>query len=383
MFVLDDDVSEEMAVPPTRRGSRDERRDETVRLLGSGQEARCAFCGTVLPPIPARGGRPTPYCPADPQRYGKWGAKVITCALLDECREIWVRIYGADQPMTPVDLRTLDERAATVLAAMDPLRDEVTALRARVTDEAAVALTAKADADRQRAEAETRAHTADADRARAVDEAEQSRAQARADQAERVAAQQVADQAVKDRDDALARQKAAEKDKDQATADRERVLTQLAAAHERIGEVQNSLASERASALEQLDQLRRDADLARHELRTALTAEFDERLRARTAEFEQHLTAVRTAADDRAADLTRQLTEATERYADTLRPLHDQLTTLRTHLTDQTTTSTALRGELDDLRAALKQALDQTGDDPLHTPLHGRIAAILDTQPPT
>lgn len=40
MFVLEDD---EKPVPPTRRGTRDERRDETVRLLGNGQEARCAF----------------------------------------------------------------------------------------------------------------------------------------------------------------------------------------------------------------------------------------------------------------------------------------------------------------------------------------------------
>lgn len=345
-----------------------------MRAFTAGQDAFCAFCGRQLPPIPARGGRPTPYCPPDAERYGQWGAKVITCAMLDECREIWVGVYGADQPMTQADMHTLDGRAATLLAALDPVRDEVAALRARVTDETAAALAARADAERAQADAETQAREAMTERTRALDDAERARGQAEADRAELRAAQELADRAVKDKDQALARQSAAEQEKDKAVADRERALNQLTAAQERIAEIQDSLASERATALERFDRFRREEEQARQDLRTLLTEEFDKRLRTRAHEFDEQARSLRAAADQRVAELSGQLTEATQRYADALGPLHEQLNRLRAHLAEHAATASALRRQLDDLHTALNEALDQTTDD---QPLRQHVAAVL------
>jgi chromosome segregation ATPase len=367
-------AGEGQAVPPARRGSRDARRDATLRAFTAGRDAFCAYCGHQLPPIPARGGRPTPYCPADPDRYGRWGAKVITCAMLDECREIWVRTYGRDQPMTQVDIRTLDERAATLLAALGPLREELAALRTRVADETAAALAAKAHADQAQAHAETQAREAAAERAEALDEAEQARQQAEEDRAELRSARELAARAVEDKTQAVAQQQAAENEKNKAVADRERALDQLTAAQERIGEIQNALAAERATALERLDRLRHEEDQARQNLRTALTEEFDERMRARADEYDEQARSLRTAADQRVTELHSQLTQATQTYADSLAPLHAQLGQLRNEVVEQTATASALRQQLDDLRAALTDAVDETTTD---EPLHQRVADLL------
>lgn len=361
-------------VPPPRRDSRDERRELTLQAFTAGRDAFCAYCGSQLPPIPPRGGRPTPYCPADPERYGKWGAKVITCAMLDECREVWVSIYGADQPMTQADVHALDERAAVLLAALDPVREEVAALRARAAGETAAALAAKAAAEQAQAHAEATAREAAAKRAQALDEAEQARQRAEADHAQLRAAQELAAQAVEDRDQAVARRQAAEEEKDRAVADRERALDQLTRAQERITEIQDALAVERATALERLDRRRREEDQARQTLRTALTGEFDQRLRACTDEFEERARSLRASADQRVAALTGQLTQATQRYADTLGPLHEEVHRLRAELAGQTTLAASLHRQLDDLRAALDEPLGDTADD---QSLRQRAAAIL------
>jgi hypothetical protein len=341
-------------VPPARRGSRDERREVTLRALAGGQDAYCAYCGRQLPPLPPKGGRPTPYCPPDPDHYGRWGAKVISCAMLDEQREIWVRVYGPDQPMTQVDVRTLDNRVSALLGALDPVRDEVRALQSRVADETTAALAAKDTAERSRDEALEQARVTVTERADAVAQAEHARQQAERDRMELRAAQDLSATAVREAAAALDARRAAERDRDKADADRQRALDQVAATQDRITELQTTLAGERATALERLDRLRQDEDQARQDLRASLTADYEQRLRARANEFDEQILTGRAAADQRVADLTGQLTQATRTYADTLAPLHAQLGVLRGELAERTATVTALRQQLDDLRAAPK-----------------------------
>ncbi|WP_246127902.1 hypothetical protein [Amycolatopsis rhizosphaerae] len=360
-------------LPPVRRGSREERREASLQSFGAGKEARCAYCGRTLPPIPPRGGRPTPYCPADPERYGRWGARVITCALLDECREIWVHTYGADQPMTRVDLRTLDERTATVLDALEPVRQEIAALRTRVSDEAAAALEEKSAAEVARDAAIERAREAEAERVKAAEEAGQARRQAEEDRARAVEAQERAALAVREKDEALARQQAAEREKTKAIVDRERALDQVTTAHEKIAELQTALTGERATTLERLDQLRHEEARARQNL----TEEYEQRLRARTEEFNGQARSLQAAADQRVAELTTRLARATQAYADALAPLHEQIGKLRADLTTQTAHAADLARQREDLNSALGQALDETTEE---QPLRGRLAAMLGRQ---
>lgn len=351
-------------IPPVRRGTRDERRDATLRALGSGQDAWCAYCGRRLPPLPPKGGRPTPYCPADPDRYGQWGARTISCAMLDEHREIWVSVYGPDQPMTQVDVQTLDSRVGVLLAALDPVRTEVGALQSRISDATAAALTAKDAAERARDDALEQVRVAQARCDEAVAEAQRARDQADQDRAERRAAQTVAAESVQSRDTALAARHTAEQDRDTAEADRQRALDQVTAAHDRITELQTTLAGERASALDRLDRLRRDEDEAHQRLRAALVEDYEHRLRSRADEFEEQTRAQRAAADQRLAELTSQLTQATHTYARTLGPLHEQIATLRGELADQTATATALRRQVEELHAAPTDPTVQPAEDP-------------------
>jgi hypothetical protein len=373
-----DEGSTAHATPPARRGSREDRREATLRAFTAGGDARCAYCGRPLPAIPARGGRPTPYCPADPDRYGQWGAKVITCAMLDECREIWVSTYGADQPMTQVDVAVLDQRAGTLLAALDAVREEVGALHARVGDETAAALAAKAGAEQAQAQAQAQARQALAESAQALAEVAQARRQAEDDRAQLRTARELADRAIQDKDHALAQRQAAENDKSKAEADRQRALDHVSAAQDRIAELQTALAGERATILERLDQLRREHDQARADLRTTLTTEHEQRLRARTDELNEQAHALSAAADHRVTELTSRLTQATQTYADALGPLHSQLGRLRDDLTEQTAAANTARRQLDDLRRTLNQALNHTTED---QPLRQRVAAALGNPP--
>ncbi len=321
----------------------------------SGREAYCAYCGEVLPPLPPRGGRPTPYCPADPERYGQWGAKVISCAMLDEQREIWVHLYGADQPMTPADVAVLDQRAAALVAALEPVRDEVQALRDRLAKDTAAALAAAQVAEQARDEAVGRARDAEAARVAAVTEAEHARDQAGADRAAARAAQDMAAAALQDRDEALAAQRAAEQARHQAQADRQHALDQTGAAANRITTLQDTLAAERATALDQLDQLRRRHEHEREQLRATLSDEHEKRLRARMAQFADQADAARRAADQQAAALHDQLTAAARAYADVLAPLHDELRGLRDELVARTQDVTVLRAERETLLATLRE----------------------------
>jgi chromosome segregation ATPase len=351
--------------PPIRRGSRDERRDVTLRAFAAGQDAHCAYCGRQLPRLPPRGGRPTPYCPADPERYGQWGAKVITCAMLDENREIWVRVHGPDQPMSQVDVEVLDNRVTTLLAALDPVRTEVAAFQTRVGSETAAALAAKDSAEQARDEANDRARAAETDRDAALAEAEQARLRAALRTAEAIATK-----AAQDKDTAVAARRTAEQARDTAEADRQRALDQVSAAQDRIAELQTTLAAERATALDRLDRLRQQEDQARQDLRAALTEEHGRQLRDHTTDLTGQLTALRAAADLRVTELTDQLTKATHGYAGALGPLHDQLATARHDLTEQATTSASLRRQLDNLRAAIADTLTQTAEnDALHRTL--------------
>ncbi|WP_243787694.1 hypothetical protein [Saccharopolyspora gloriosae] len=345
-------------VPPARRGSRDERRESTLRALATGQDAHCAYCGEPLPPLPPRGGRPTPYCPPDPERYGNWGAKTISCAMLDEHREIWTRVYGADQPMTHLDVHALDERLAALRSVLDPTREEIAALQAHASSELATALTARGSAEAERDHAAEQARAALADRDRAAADAAEARTETDTARTEQSAAQQRAEQAAQDRDQALADKAAAERVAEQAQSDRQNALDQAAAAHQRITDLQNALAEQRSGALEQQDRLRREHDQASRQLHEQLTAVHEQRMREQETEHAERLAAAQAGADERIAELTDRLTAATRGYAESLGPLHEQLTTVREQLTGRTATATAAQRRFEELRDGLRHALD-------------------------
>lgn len=361
--------------PPARRGTRDERREATLRALAGDQDAHCAYCGRVLPPIPPQGGRPTPYCAPDPQRYGRWGAKVITCAMLDEHREIWVTVYGPDQPMTVLDTRVLDAHLADALTALDPLTSHIGALRAQVTGQTAAALAARADAETARDAALEQARIAQSERAdalaaaqRATAQAQDARDQAESDRAAARAAEQASARARTDRDAAI-------RARDEADQARQRALEQVTATQDRVGALQAELAGERATALERLDQARRDADDAQQALRATLTAQHEIRLRERAEDFDTRARAIQADADQRVTELAGRLAQATRSYADSLAPLHDQIDALRTELTARATAAADLRRQLDDTRAAVSDALDADDEQ-----LRPRLRALIDQQ---
>lgn len=344
-------------VPPARRGSRDERRESTLRALAAGQDARCAYCGEPLPPLPPRGGRPTPYCPPDPERYGNWGAKTISCAMLDEQREIWTRVYGPDQPMTHLDVHALDERLAALRCVLDPAREEVTALHEHVTRELDAALSARAAAETDRDHATEQARAAAAEREEAVAAAERAREAAEAARTEQAAAEQRADDATAERDRARTGQASAERTAEQARTDRQDALGQAAAAQQRITELQDAVATERAAHAERHDRLRGEHDQARRQLHDELTADRERRLRDQSTEHAERLAAVQTAADERIGELTARLTEATRAYADNLAPLHERIQALSDELAAQRGAATTARERLAGLHGELSEIL--------------------------
>lgn len=299
-MLVDEEEAPVRNVPPVRRGSRDERREATVRALADGREAHCAYCGHPLPPLSPRGGRPTPYCVADPERYGQWGAKVISCAMLDEHREIWVTVYGADQPMTSLDTQALETHLSGALTALNPLTEQIDALRTHITGQTTAALAAQADAEAARDVALEKERVARAEQAgamaaaeHAVAEAEAARQRAEADHVELVAAAAMAAQAVKDRDDAIAA-------RDEADRTRQRALEQVTATQDRIAALQTELAGERISALDRLEHANRAADRAQQ----ALRAELEHRLREQAEAFDARAQAIQESADQRIAQFT-------------------------------------------------------------------------------
>lgn len=360
-------------VPPPRKGSRAERRDATLRALAAGEDATCAYCGEVLPPIPSRGGRPTPYCPADAERYGQWGAKTITCAMLDEHREIWVQVYGPDQPMTHLDVSTLDERLAALHAVLDPVCEEIVALQARATTELSAALQARDAAEDDRREAVEQARIAAAKRDEALVEAASARDEAETARTAQAEANTRVAQAVQDRDQAIAARHAARQDAETARIDRQRALEQLNTSQQRITELQNTLAGERTTALEQRDQVRREEEQARENQRTSLHEEYEQRLRAQAENFTQRLQAEQAAADRRITELADQLSEATRSYASSLAPLHDQLATLKAELTEQTAKADDARRQVDYVRSNLAGCLDLTDTDAIRELLQAAL----------
>lgn len=325
--------------------------------------AQCAYCGRPLPELSPRGGRPTPYCPADPERYGNWGAKVITCAMLDEQREIWVHLYGPDQPMTPLDLGALDGSLTTVLAALDPLRSVVGELSDRVTGEAADALAAKEAAENQQSEARAEADRAMAERDRALAEAAEAREQAADALAVKDAAERLAAEALAARDQALADQRAAEQVRDEAVRTKQEALDKVAQSQDRVADLQQVLERERQESARQREQLRVDHLQAMQELQASLASRHDERIQAQADEFRKQAQAATAAAEARIDDLTGQLARASQTYAESLAPLHQQLSSLRQELDREAAAKQAAEQRVMDLRAARAHRLDQAGDD--------------------
>jgi DNA repair exonuclease SbcCD ATPase subunit len=359
------DAGERRMTPPVRRGSREQRREATLRALSGGAGARCAYCGRELPEVSPRGGRPTPYCPVDPERYGNWGAKVITCAMLDEQREIWVHLYGPDQPMTAVDLGALDNGLAALVGALEPVHTTVAELSARVTGEAADALAAKAAAEDRCQQARDEADQARAERDRAlseaaaaIDQAAQAREQAANDRAEREAAERRAAEALKERDQAVAEQRAAEKARDDAHTVREQALDKVSQSQALVTELQGALDNERTAAAQQREGLRLEHAEAMQQLRDVLTRDADARVRSQAEEFDQRLRAAQAAAAERADALTEQLAAASRAYAEALAPLHDQIGALRQDVAREQAAGQRLAA----FRATLAQSVD--ADEP-------------------
>lgn len=316
--------------------------------------AHCAYCGRVLPELSPRGGRPTPYCAADPKRYGNWGAKVITCAMLDEQREIWVHLYGPDQSITPMDLGALDGSLTTVLAALDPLRSVVGELSSRITGEAADALAAKETAEDQQREARAETERAVAERDRALAEASEARQQTADAIAAREAAERVAADALTARDQALADQRAAEQVRDDAVRTKQEALDKVAQAQDRVADLQQVLERERQESAQQREQLRVDHLRALQDLQASLAQRHDERLQAQAAELRQQAQSATTAAEARIDALTTQLAAASQTYAQSLAPLHEQIAALRQELAGEKAKTQEARQRWDQLRADLR-----------------------------
>ena len=352
------DAGERQLIPPTRRGGRDERREATLRALTAGMGAQCAYCGRALPELSPRGGRPTPYCAAEPARYGNWGAKVITCAMLDEQREIWVHLYGP-QPITPMDLGALDGSLTTVLAALDPLRSVVGELSTRVTGEAADALAAKETADEQRAEARAEADRAIAERDHALAEASTARQETADALAAKEAAERAAVDALTARDQALSDQRAAEQVRDDAVRTKQEALDTVTRAQDRVADLQQVLERERQESAQQREQLRADHVTALQDLQVSLSQRQDERLQSQAAEFRQQAQAAATASDSRIDALTSQLATASQTYAASLAPLHEQIASLRQDLARETSAVQKAQQQWEQLRTDLRHALEQ------------------------
>ncbi|MGW0889549.1 hypothetical protein [Saccharopolyspora sp. NPDC002578] len=348
---------------PVRRGTRAQRRERTLRAMAEGLDAHCAYCGEPLPPVPSKGGRPTPYCPADSDRYGNWGAKTITCAMLDEQREIWMQVYGPDQPMTKVDLGGLRDRLADLKGALAPVHDEIAGLEQLATAELARALDARQEAETARTDAQDTARAAVAERDEALSAAQQADARAEAATAERDEAVERATHAGQERDQALADRDAARDETTRAGADRQAALEQATTAQQHITELHNALAGERATALDRVDVLRREHEQAQQELRRELDEHHQQRLRAQADEFTQRMQADRSAAEGRVGELTDRLTEATRSYADALAPLHEQIRVLTHDLADQRATAAAAHERFGRLHGELADVLVSDAED--------------------
>lgn len=351
-----------LPTPPSRRGTRDERRSRTLGALVGDGDAPCAYCGRPLPPMPARGGRPTPYCPADPERYGHWGTKVITCAMLDEYREVWVQVYGPDQPMTRLDVATLDERLTVVRTAVQPLLDEVAAVQAYLTQQTAAAITTSEDASAARDDANRAMVEALAARDDALANAEAAAAASEADQIARAEADTRASEAEATAENALTAQRAAETARDEAQRERQHALDQVISAQRQVTDLQQTLNSERVAAVDNLARLRAEWSTAEQALRTTLTEDYEARLAAQADAFATKERALQQHADARIDKLTADLAIATRAYADELGQLHTDKAALASDLIRQTAAASEAEQRLRGLEADLAGVLERSAD---------------------
>ncbi|KAA2253831.1 hypothetical protein F0L68_31595 [Solihabitans fulvus] len=339
----------------------------------------CGFsrCRAHLPAPGPKGGRPVEYCPDRTWPGGK------TCKQLAAAQDALAQALGepADAPALTAAAAELAEAGARihapladVLAALETIRTttaaELTAAAARVQESEDAATRERGlreQTDQRATQADTDAETARAAADLADHQADNARTEQRAAQEQTV-------QARKDRDEAIAARREAECAKDKAETDRQRAVDQLAAAHEQITGLQTTLAAERAAALAQLDQVRRQDHQVQADLRARLTTEHEQRLRDRAEEFDRQTRLLRAAADQRAAELA----EATRSYAGSLGQFHQQLSAARVELGAQTTAGTALRAQLDALQAGITRALAHPTDEQLRHDM----AALLQTSSP-
>lgn len=322
----------------------------------------CLFCGRPLTPPPT--GRPPSYCPTDEARYGRLGAKVIDCGLLDQARKAWRTAFGADRPLGRLDQDVLREQLTAALERIGPLREVLAELDARLDEEVDDARGRAERAEAAAAAAEIR--TADADRARARAEALAADAedQAAADRRARAAAETAAA-------DADRRATAAQRDRDRAAADADHARAAARTAAERT-----EAATETAAA-------------ARAELATA-TAERDA-ARARVAELVGELEETRraaaahaAAAADRVAAANTALQEAVRAHDTRLATLTEQLGELSGHLAaasaaaaEHSAEATHARRRYVQLRDAVQRAIDTAPDEEVAR----QLADVLEHDP--
>lgn len=95
----------------------------------------------------------------------------------------------------------------------------------------------------------------------------------------------------------------------------------------------------------------------------AVGGEDDERFQAQADEFRKQAQAATAAADTRIDDLTSQLARASQTYAESLAPLHEQIASLRQDLHRETSAVAEARRQLETLHADLVQGLELDPDD--------------------
>ncbi|QUQ64781.1 hypothetical protein [Kutzneria sp. CA-103260] len=282
--------------------------------------------------------------------------------MLDEYREVWVQVYGPDQPMTRLDVTTLDERLTVVRTAVRPLLDEVAAVQAYLTQQTAAAITTSENATAARDEANRAMAEAVTTRDDALAKAEAAATASAADQVARAEADTRASEAATAAENALVAQRAAETVRDEAQRERQQALDQVTSAQRQVTDLQQALNSERVATVDNLARLRAERSAAEQALRITLTEDYEGRLAAQADAFAIKERSDRQNADARIDKLTNDLATATRTYADELGQLHTDKAALASDLARQAAAASEAKQRLHGLEADLAGVFERTAD---------------------
>ncbi|ONI79828.1 hypothetical protein ALI144C_24145 [Actinosynnema sp. ALI-1.44] len=283
--------------------------------------------------------------------------------MLDEHREIWVQIYGPDQPMTQMDVGVLDDRLSHIKGAVTPLLAELTAIQGYVSSQVAAAVAERDDAQTARHQAEQHMAAANTERDQAQADARTARTAAEADRAERDEANARATTAETAATQAATAQQTAETARDDAQRERQQALQQVSDMQQRVTELQTTLQSERIATVDSLARLRAEHTEDAARLRSTLLADYEQKLAEQNQNHASVEDQIRRTAEARVDALTRQLAQAAQDYAQTLAPLHSEKATLAQRLAEHTTRAEQIQRRLDTLTTGLAELVDQLPQD--------------------